>query len=83
MGIYNIITAICMALLTFEVVFILVSYLVRDREDRIVYLRSFKKGKCVLIYFIAIPLFLIGHLYAGENGFEAFFNAIDKTVVLV
>lgn len=83
MGIINFVTAICFAILTAEVLYVVISFIVKDRADRIAFLRSFKKGKCAIIYFSAIPLFCIGHMYAGADFFAAFFNAISQIINLV
>lgn len=39
----------------------------RGRKERIIYIREFKKGKCVAVYLIAIPLFFIGYNYVQEG----------------
>lgn len=81
----KIVCAICLALLVGCVAFVLVS-LISKRKDRgkiIDFIRSFKKGKCAVIYPIAIPLYVIGHLYAGSSAPDAFFTAVNKTVSLV
>ncbi len=80
---FTLITAVCFALLTAEVLYFVVSLCARKRAERINFLRGFKKAKCALIYFIAIPLFCIGHIYAGQDFFNAFFAAINQTVTLV
>lgn len=83
MGIINLITAICFSILTAEVLYMVISLIVKNREDRIAFMRSFKKGKCAIIYFSAIPLFCVGHMYAGADFFAAFFNAVNQIINLV
>lgn len=80
---YNVVTAICFALLTAEVAYVIINMCIKDRVSRITFLRGFKKGKCVLIYISAIPLYFIGHLYAGQSVLEGFFGAINKIINLV
>ncbi|MDE5601068.1 MAG: hypothetical protein K2J16_01060 [Clostridia bacterium] len=80
---YNLVTAICFALLTAEVLYVIINLCIKDRAHRIAFLRSFKKGKCVLIYLSAIPLYFIGHLYAHQPVLDAFFSAINKIINLV
>lgn len=80
---YNIVTAICFAILTVEVLYMVISLAIKNRADRIAFLRGFKKGKCAIIYFSAIPLFCLGHIYAGQEFLEAFFNAVNQIVNLV
>lgn len=79
----TVVTAICFALLTAELLYFAISIAVKDRAGRIAFLRGFKKGKCIVVYFSAIPLFCIGHLYAGQDFFEAFFGAVNQIVNLV
>ena len=80
---YNIVTAICFALLTAEVLYIVINLCIKDRASRIAFLRSFKKGKCAFVYISAIPLYFIGHLYAEQPVLEAFFGAVNKIINLV
>lgn len=83
MGIINFVTAICFAILTIEVLYMVISLIVKNRANRISFLRSFKKGKCVIIYFSAIPLFCLGHMYAGADFFAGFFSAVNQIINLV
>lgn len=83
MGIINFVTAICFAILTIEVLYMVISLIVKNRANRISFLRSFKKGKCVIIYFSAIPLFCLGHMYAGADFFAGFFGAVNQIINLV
>ena len=78
-----VVTAICFALLTLEVGYVAVNVIVKKRPDRIAFLRGFKKGKFAIVYFTAIPLFCAGHMYAGSEFLDAFFDAIHQVVNLV
>lgn len=80
---YTIVTSICFALLTAEVLYVIIKLCLKDRASRIAFLRSFKKGKCAFVYISAIPLYFIGHLYAGQPVIDAFFGAINKIINLV
>ena len=80
---YQIITAICLAVLVFEVLLVIVSILTKNREERIVFIRSFKKGKCAIIYFTAIPLYCMAYVFNGENFINAFFMTIPEIANLV
>lgn len=80
MEIYNVITAICFALLSLYVVYILMNIHLKSHEKRVAFFRGFKKGKCVLIFIVCIPLYFIGLFYAGSGFFKAFFTAISKTL---
>ena len=79
----NVITAICLALLTFEAIYVVINTIIKKRPERIAFIRSFKKGKCVAIFLIAIPLFLLGHIYSGIEVGTAIFSAITHVVGLV
>lgn len=79
----NTITAICMALLTAAVIYTVTCLIVKKRQERIAFIRSFKKGKCVAIFLIAIPLFCLGYLYSGVNVIESIFTSITHVAGLV
>lgn len=66
-----------------EAIFIAIKFFTKSRYDRITYIRSFKKGKCLLIYPIAFALYLTGKLYAGMSVAEAIFTSVNNVVVLV
>lgn len=55
----------------------------KERSKRIDFIRKFKKGNCAVVYMVAIPLYWIGHIYAGQSVLPAFFSAINKTMILV
>lgn len=79
----NTVTAICFALLTLAVVYVIVSVVKRNRAERIAFIRSFKKGKCAAIFLIAVPLFFLGYFYTGVNFFESILSGITHVVGLV
>lgn len=79
----NIITAICLSLLTLEVIYVIVKISVKKRAERIAFIRSFKKGKCIAIFFIAIPLFFLGYWDSGVNVFESILAAVSHVIGLV
>lgn len=78
MYVYTIFSAIALVLLLFVTIHFLVNIIKRDRESRISYLRHFKKGNCLIIYFIAIPLYYMGYVYDGYGKFTSIFNAMSK-----
>lgn len=80
MEVYNVITAICFALLNLFAVYILMNTILKSHERRISFLRGFKKGKCALIYAVCVPLYCMGITYAGSGFFKAFFTGVSKTV---
>ncbi|MCH5153073.1 MAG: hypothetical protein J1F68_03865 [Clostridiales bacterium] len=83
MLIYDIFIALCFALLTAEVVFVAVSLVVKGRAERIAYIRSFKKGKCIVIFISALPLYFMGYLYSGANVVNAAMSTFGQVVNLV
>lgn len=80
---YNIVTAICFALLTAEVLYVIINLCIKDRVARIAFLRSFKKGKCIFVYISAIPLYFIGNFFAGTSVLDSFFDAVSSIINLV
>ena len=83
MLIYDIFIALCFALLTAEVVYVAVSLAVKSRAERIAYIRSFKKGKCIVIFISALPLYFMGYLYAGTGIVQAMMSTFGQVVNLV
>lgn len=86
MAFFNAISCICIfALLAIAVGFILAYVLIRKRSPlkAVDFIRKFKKGNCAIVYLAVIPLYWIGHIYAGEDAFRSLFSAINETVSLV
>ena len=79
----DIVTILCLAVLILETLIVAVNILIKKPSERTAFLRSFKKGKCAVIYITAVPLYWIGHIDAGQKGVEAFFAAINKIINLV
>ena len=73
MMIYRLLTGLCLLVLLFELAFVIVNVVLKKRPRRIAFLRSFKKGKCAIIYLTAIPLYCMGHIYGGQGFLPAFF----------
>ena len=73
----------CLVLLFAELIFVLANLIFKKRAQRITFLRSFKKGKCAIIYLTAIPLYFVGHLYSGKPILESFFSSINKIINIV
>jgi len=77
------VTISCLAILALELLFVLINVVTKKRPQRIAFLRSFKKGKCAVIYLTAIPLYWVGYLHAGHGYLAAFFEAINDIIGLV
>ena len=90
---YEIGTIICLIILILIFVINFLRFLVKfeegkfkitNREDRISYVKKFKKGSCIIIYFAAIPLYLMGILYQGDYALpNAIFFSISKSASLI
>lgn len=83
MQVYNAISILCLGLMIVGVISVVVNLIRKSRAERITYIRSFKKGKGVLIYLFAIPLYWIGSVYAGTNHLEGFFYSVRRIVDLI
>lgn len=79
----KIVTAVCFAALSIEAIRGFINIVFRGRMQRIRFLRGFKKGRFAVIYAAALPLYCLGHMYAGQNLIKAFFNTIPKIIELV
>lgn len=79
----NVICAICLAIFAILIIYVLGCLILKKHKEKIEFIRGFKKGKCTIIYLVAIPLFCIGHMYEGSNFMNAFFVALNKVVCLV
>ncbi len=81
--IYSILSISCIIVLAAITIGYVFAIFTKERSKRIDFIRKFKKGNCAIVYMVAIPLYWIGHIYAGERVFSAFFTAINKTMILV
>ena len=81
------IEVLCSAILLFEISFVI--YLIakyfslKKEEKHISFIRSFKKGKCAVIFFTTVPLYFIGNVYAGNDFLYSFFYSISRICKLV
>ena len=80
---YGITSVFCIAIMLGLVAYLVAKFFKYDRSGKIDFIKSFKKGKCAIIYVVAIPLFFIGDLYDGKDLFFCFFDAITKSLELV
>ncbi len=77
MQFYHAITIISLILMAAGVIAVAVNLIIKNRADRISYIRSFKAGKSFVIYLFAIPLYSIGSVYAGENAISAILSSFQ------
>ena len=86
---YKIVTVIALVLLAIQPLYHIARFIPMigkgnaKREKRIAFLRGFKKGKCAIVYITAVPLYFIGHLFAGMNVIDSFLVAVSKIIGLV
>ena len=83
MIIYNIVALVCLIIMLLGAVTVVYNLFAKKREDKITYIRSFRKGKGVLIYIFAVPLYWMGMVYSGGDVFISFFKAIPKVIELL
>ncbi|MBO5788920.1 MAG: hypothetical protein J6R42_03130, partial [Clostridia bacterium] len=83
MQMFELVILICFAVMALDLLYVVTKILCLKRADRIEFVRSFKKGRCSFIYFVAFPLFLCGRLYTGQEFLKAIFSSIHYIVKLV
>jgi hypothetical protein len=81
--VYHFISIICIIISLIISIGCTLAFFRKERSKKIDFIRKFKKGNCAVVYMVAIPLYWIGHIYAGQSVFPAFFSAINKTMGLV
>lgn len=79
----SVISIVCTAIMLVMVVRLVVKFYHLNRTERIEYVKSFKKGKCILINLVAVPLYLLAGLDAGKGTGEAILYSISKSIGLV
>ncbi len=80
---YEIVSAVCLGIMLAECAAVAIYLLLRPHSERIQFLRGFKKGKCIIIYVTAIPLYFLGYLYQSQNILTSFFTCIPNVLDLV
>ena len=87
MIVYNIVTIVCLLLmgvgLASVIAKIALTYKNNKREERIEYVREYKKGRMVLIYIFVFPLLLAGFIYGGKPVFSAITSAVATVIDMV
>lgn len=79
----NIITAVCLVYMAGLVVALFIHAIRLDKLDRFRFFKNFKKGNFVWIYFVAIPLYMLGMYFNGQHGVGLFLNAVKSAVEIV
>ena len=79
----RLVTILCLAVLSLELLYVLVNIALKKRPNRIAFIRGFKKGRFAIIYPIAIPLYTVGRVYAGLTFSDSLFKSVSDTIGLV
>lgn len=85
----NILFVICLCYIVlifeiFYIMYLIIKYLIlKNQHEHISFIRSFKKGKCAIIFLTTIPLYWIGNFYAGKDLLSSFFYSISRVGKLV
>ncbi len=80
---YYIVSAICLAALVLIALGYIIAIIFKGREARIDFIRKFKKGNCILVYIVAIPLYFIANFFTGSDWLHSFFTAVNQALSLV
>lgn len=81
--IYSIISILCIAIMITIVAYLVAKFLKYNRSEKIEFIKTFKKGKCAIIYLVAIPLFFMANYFSGINALNSFFNSITQSIDLI
>lgn len=82
--IYNILSIICLIIMMVGVGIIIYCFFSKKgRLKRIQFIRGFKKGKCFLIFIVALILYMMGIYYSKYSLLYSFFISISNTIDLV
>ncbi|MDE7164389.1 MAG: hypothetical protein K2O04_03095 [Clostridiales bacterium] len=80
---YSAISIVCILIMLAIVVYLIVKFLRCNRSGKIEFIKNFKKGKCAIIYVVAVPLYIMAALYANKSILYAIFYSISTAVQLV
>ncbi len=78
--IYNIFSVLILAILTALLVSVVLKIIRLSRQDRILYIKGYKKSKFVYVYLITIPLVMLGYLFNGVVWYQSIFLSIKSVV---
>lgn len=79
----NVVIALCLACMLAIVIGIIIRLFLLNREDKLKFLKGFKKGEFALIYIVAIPMYWMGIAYSGASLWESFLSSIKASIELV
>ena len=81
--VYTTVSSICIAIMVGILAYFIFSFCKKSRAERIKYIKNFKKGKFLLIYFAALPLNYMISRYAGNGIIVSAYTSVSETVQLV
>ena len=76
------VVGVCIVIMAITVLSTAITMLVLSREKRLEYIRE-TRGKFIVIYIVALPLYIIGSLYSGMGVWEAIVSSVSCMVELV
>ncbi len=76
------VVGVCIVIMAVTVLSTAIRMIVYDREKRLEYVRE-TRGKFIVIYIVALPLYVIGSLYDGMGVWEAIVTSVSCMVELV
>lgn len=79
----SLVSVLCAAALVIIVLGTVINFLRKNREERVEFIRGFKKGSCVIVYVAAIPLYLIGYLEKETEWVYAILKALQRSAGLI
>ena len=80
---YTIVSLACLAILFGNIAHIVYKMFIFNREERITFIRNYKKGKVIIVYLVVMPLYLIANYYCTKNAVSSFMDAMAGAVELV
>ena len=83
MTIYTIVSIAILAVLTMLFVSTVIRLCFQQRNQRVKFLKQFKRGNCLWAYLAALPMYFMGYLFDGINWFLAVFLSINDSLSLI
>lgn len=82
--IISVISAISLGLMLISILIVIIRFKnQKNRENKILYLSSFRHGKGTIVYFIPFCLFFVGYIYNQNHVLNSFIYALKDSVELV
>ena len=75
--------AICLIYMLAILITVIVQLSTASRKERLKQIKSFKRGKCALIYFAVVPLYFLAYRYNGAAVEAAIWNSVKSCIDIV